>query len=119
MSFKPVDEKQITLKYIDSKPASRAKNFLIWQYLQQDITPLQADKAYKQVLGNHPKIYNLYTKKTTDKNIKKKLECQKRDDLVDIKEYECFRYAYSLKKALKLPVDARKQVEDKLKNQTF
>ncbi|MCD6172559.1 MAG: lytic transglycosylase domain-containing protein, partial [Sulfurimonas sp.] len=43
---------EITLQDIDSKPSSRAKNFMIWQYLKQNITAKQADAAYTQVEGS-------------------------------------------------------------------
>ncbi len=115
MSFRKADKGDITLKYISSKPEGRAKNFLIWQYLQKDITPTQADKAYKQVLGNNSKIYNLYVKKTKRKDILYKQKCKRRDDLLDIKDYKCFKEAYTISKALKFNKQDRKKIVKKLK----
>ncbi|MEA1954978.1 MAG: lytic transglycosylase domain-containing protein [Campylobacterota bacterium] len=115
MSSRNADKKEITLEYINSKESGRAKNFLIWQYLKQDITPTQADKAYKQVTGNDYKIYNRYIKKTKNIDILKKLSCQKKTNLFDIKEYKCFKSAYSLTKALKLTKHKRKKLLSKLK----
>jgi hypothetical protein len=36
----------VTLDEITTKPASREKNFLIWQYLRQDINATQAAEAF-------------------------------------------------------------------------
>ena len=51
---------EVTLEDINTKPSSRAKNFMIWQYLKQNITSKQADAAYTQVEGNIAKIKKLY-----------------------------------------------------------
>ena len=40
---------EISLEYLDSKPKSNSKDFMIWQYLNQNITAEQADAAYLQV----------------------------------------------------------------------
>jgi soluble lytic murein transglycosylase len=115
MSNRISDDKKLTLKYISSKPASRSKNFLIWQYLQLDITPQEAQEAYKQVLGNNNKIYKLYIKKTTDKKILYTENCRKKTDILAIKDYTCFKSAYSIDKALKLSKPQRKILLKKLK----
>ena len=46
---------EITLKEISSKPTCRAKDFLIWQFLKQDITNEEAQKAYSQATGKNYK----------------------------------------------------------------
>ncbi len=92
----------ITLEDITSKPASRAKNFMIWQYLKQDITPSQADKAYSQVKGKSRKLLRLYAKKTKNKNIEYKISCMKRKDLLSIKDKKCLELAFSPYKTLYL-----------------
>lgn len=114
MSHRIVDNK-ITLEYISSKPSSRAKNFLIWQYLKQDITPIQADSAYKQVIGNNYKIYSRYIKKTKQKDLLYKQKCKDKQNLFKINDYNCFKSAYNISKALKLTKKERKKLLDKLK----
>ena len=59
---------EIKFEDILSKPSGRAKNFMIWQYLRQDISSKEADKAYALVEGN---VYEI--KKHILKNQKIKL----------------------------------------------
>ena len=54
---------EITLQDISSKPSSRAKNFMIWQYLKQDISSAQAEKAFLQLDGVSNKLFFAYAKK--------------------------------------------------------
>ena len=115
MSHRIADKGLITLDYINSKPPCRAKNFLIWQYLKQDIKPIQADAAYKQVTGNNAKIYSLYLKKTDNKRLLKLQKCKNKTNLLTINDYECFKSAYSISKALKLTKQKRKILLTKLK----
>ncbi len=117
MSFKVADEKQITLKDINSKPSGRAKNFLIWQYLKQDLTSEQVDAAYAQVTGKPYNIYSLYVKKTNNQDIKKKIDCQNKVELLDIKEYECLKTAFSTYKLLKLTSNQRKKLLPRLNSE--
>ena len=92
----------ITLQEISSKPPSRAKNFMIWQYLKQDISPSQADEAYSQVKGKNKKLLRLYVKKTNNKQTKKKVSCIHRKDLLSIKDKKCLDLAFSPYKTLYL-----------------
>jgi soluble lytic murein transglycosylase len=55
---------QITLDELSLRPPSHAKNFLIWQFLQQDITPTEADTAFDQIENVNTKLFFLYAKKT-------------------------------------------------------
>ncbi len=55
---------QITLDELSQRPPSHAKNFLIWQFLQQDITPAEADTAFDQIENVNTKLFFLYAKKT-------------------------------------------------------
>jgi len=117
MSNKLADKEKITLEYINSKPSGRIKNFIIWQYLDQDITPTQADKAYKQVSGNNHKIYTRYIKKTKKKDLLYIENCRKKTNLFDIKDYKCFKSAYNISKAFKLKKKERKKLLSKLKKE--
>ncbi|WP_373002125.1 lytic transglycosylase domain-containing protein [Sulfurimonas sp.] len=104
----------ITLQDIDSKPSSRAKNFMIWQYLKQDITPEQADKAYAQIKGKSNKLFKLYAKKTNNPEVKKKISCMKEKDLLSIEDDKCLELAFSPYKTLVLTNDEREKLSKKI-----
>jgi len=107
----------ISLKDINSKPSCRAKDFMIWQYLQQDITPLQADKAYMQLSTNSDKLLFVYAKKTDNLKIKKKVLCKKQKNLININDKKCLKLAFSPYKTLNLTNKDReklsKNIDDK------
>ncbi|WP_321778326.1 lytic transglycosylase domain-containing protein [Sulfurimonas sp.] len=104
----------ITLQDINSKPPSRAKNFMIWQYLKQDISPSQADKAYSQVKGKSRKLLRLYAKKTNNKKTKKKVSCINRRDLLSIKNKKCLELAFSPYKTLALSKKQRTKLSKRI-----
>jgi len=106
----------ITLEDINSKPSCRAKDFMIWQYLQQDITPYQADKAYKQLSTSSDKLLFVYAKKTKNQKIKKTALCKKRDDLLSIDDKKCLKLAISPYKTLALTTKDRKKLSKKITN---
>jgi len=105
---------EITLSEIDSKPASRAKNFLIWQYLKQDINSTQADYAYKQILGEHSKLNRLYLKKSSNEKLEYKIACQKKLNLLKIVNQECFNYAMKPYKTFRLTNKERIEISSRL-----
>jgi soluble lytic murein transglycosylase len=105
---------EITLKDINSKPSCRAKDFMIWQYLQQDITPVEADKAYKQLSGTSDKLLFIYAKKTDDLKIKNRVLCKKEKKLLSIKEKECLKLAITPYKTLSLTPKERKKLAKKI-----
>lgn len=109
---------EISLEYITSKPKSRSKDFMIWQYLNQNITASQADIAYSQVKNtNNNKIFYRYAKKTNDKNVKSKLKCKKEKNLLSITEEECLKLAYSPKKSIHYTKKQRKKLVNSLKDE--
>ncbi len=96
-------EAQITLEYLQSKPASRARDFMIWQYLHQDdINETAAKEAFTLVQNkNNSKIKKAYAKVVNDE-VRYLLACQKRADLLDINDSKCLNSAFSLYKTQKL-----------------
>ncbi|EDZ62766.1 lytic murein transglycosylase [Sulfurimonas gotlandica GD1] len=104
----------ITLQDIDSKPPSRAKNFMIWQYLKQNISPEEADKAYSQVKGNSNKLFKLYAQKTDNEEVKKEISCMKEKDLLSIKDAKCLELAFSPYKTLALSKEQREKLSKML-----
>ena len=108
----------ITLQDIESKPASRMKNFMIWQFLKQDITSKEADTAYSLIEGKSYKIYKQYIKKTDNKEIKKRLSCQQEKNLLSIRDEECLKLAFSLYKTLSMTKEQREKLALKVKDES-
>ncbi|WP_456450382.1 lytic transglycosylase domain-containing protein [Hydrogenimonas sp.] len=55
---------EITLEWLAQKPRSYAKDFYIWRYFGQNITPEQADAAFYQIRSVNWKLIRRYAKKT-------------------------------------------------------
>jgi len=110
---------QITLKDLDAKPSSHAKDFMIWQYLKQNITSNQADKAYEQVNNKKSrKLFKAYSKKTKNKEIIYTLSCKKKANLLKIKDTKCLELAFTPYKATKLTNSQRTKLSSKLISQS-
>ena len=62
--FSFLSAKDITLEFLKDKPKSIAKDFYIWRFLDQDITPKEADLAFEMVSRKSPKIISRYKRKT-------------------------------------------------------
>ena len=107
---------EITLQDINSKPSGRTKNFMIWQYLKQDITPQQADSAYEQVEGNIGKIKKLYLNKSNNETLQREIECKSEKDLLSIDEKDCLKLAMSPYKTLSLDDLSREKLLGKLES---
>lgn len=112
-------EASITIQDINEKPSSRAKNFLIWQYMKQDITHTEADKAYSQVDGQSNKILYRYAKKTKNRQIKYEVLCKKTKDITKIDNTECLELAFSSKKTEKMSKKQRLSLIKNLKSKNF
>ncbi|MFA6195389.1 MAG: lytic transglycosylase domain-containing protein [Sulfurimonas sp.] len=91
---------EISLPDINSKPSGRMKNFMIWQFLNQNITPEEADKAYAQVDGKSTYLLNTYLKKSITPAIKWTMDCQNNKDLLSIKDKNCLELALDPYKTL-------------------
>ncbi len=109
---------EIIFSDIESKPSGRAKNFMIWQYLKQDITSKEADKAYSLVEGNIYKINKVYLKKSKNQSLLRKIECKNNRDLLSIDEADCFKLAMSPYKTLKMDDKSRKELIAKLNSKS-
>jgi soluble lytic murein transglycosylase len=107
----------VTLKEINAYPKSIAKDFYIWQYLDQDISAKEANKAYKQVRRkSNPKILYRYAKKTDDKKIKYSVKCKKLKgkSLATTKDPYCINLGLNQFKATKLTKVERKRLANRL-----
>ncbi len=91
----------ITLKDINSKPISLAKDFLIWQYLQQNITPQHAQDAFNQIQYINQKLLKLYAKKSDSKPLKFMIKCMvlTKKQLLTTTNIQCLKLAISPYKA--------------------
>ena len=110
---------EITLKEISSKPTCRAKDFLIWQFLKQDITPEEAQKAYSQATGKNYKLRKEYLKRSTDTKLEYKKLCRSKKDLFSIDDKECFKLALSSYKTLKMTDKERERLAKKVDSPKF
>ncbi len=110
---------EITLQDINSKPSGRMKNFMIWQFLKQEITPKEADKAYAQVTGKSNYLLNMYLKISITPEIKRTIDCQNNKDLLSIKEKECLELALSPYKTLAMTNKQREELSKRLDSDFF
>ncbi len=107
---------QITQKWLDTKPRSIAKDFYIWRYLNQDITPKQAIKALGQARTVNNKLFYRYAKKLKHKETSAVVWCQKLNvqSLVN-QSSTCIELGMSTYKATKLSKKQKQIIINKLK----
>ncbi|WP_456381793.1 lytic transglycosylase domain-containing protein [Hydrogenimonas sp.] len=55
---------EITLEQLEKMPGSYAKDFYIWRFFDQNITPAEADEAFYQIRSVNWKLIHRYAKKT-------------------------------------------------------
>jgi len=91
----------VTLDEISIKPASREKNFLIWQFLKQDINASQASEVFYQVDNVNERFLFDYAAKTDEPEIRYTVECMQKisTDLMNIEQDDCLYLALSPIKA--------------------
>jgi soluble lytic murein transglycosylase len=102
----------ITLEQINSKPPSRAKNFLIWQYFKQKITPKEAEAAFYQIKDVGINELYMYAAKTDDDSIIYTTNCMSTPakKLVTLKDRNCLRLALTPYKFSKLSSSQRRKL---------
>jgi soluble lytic murein transglycosylase len=110
---------EITLKEISSKPTCRAKDFLIWQFLKQDITNKEADAAYAQATGKNYKLKKEYLKRSKNLEPDYKKLCKSRKDLFSIEDKKCFKLALSSYKTLRMTNEERTRLAKKVESENF
>ena len=108
----------ITLQEINEKPASRQKNFLIWEFLHQDINASQASDAFYQVDYVNEKFLFDYAEKTDESEIKYTVNCMKEPacNLPLILEDDCLMLALTPAKATALKHEERETIARRLEN---
>jgi len=98
-----IAQEKISLKWLNNKPRSIAKDFYIWRYLKENITPIQASKALGQVRFMNNKLLFRYAKRFKNKDILFVTNCMQLNEkkLVD-KNADCIEVGMSTFKATKL-----------------
>jgi soluble lytic murein transglycosylase len=112
--------KQISLQWLNDKPKSYAKDFYIWRYLKQDITPDQANKALGQVRILNNKIFFRYVNRSNNNILKDYKSCmqEKTLKLVSKKPY-CIEAGLSLYDATKLSKNNLTKIIKKLQGTSY
>ena len=108
----------ITLEEINDKPASRQKNFLIWQFMNQDINTSQASEAFYQVDHVNQRFLFDYAAKTDEAEIKYTVNCMKEPacNLPLIPQDDCLMLALTPAKATALKSEERETIATRLNN---
>ncbi len=107
----------ITQDWLDSKPRSIAKDFYIWRYLNQDITPQEAIKALGQARNVNNKLLTRYAKKLKHKETSAVMWCKKLNinSLVN-QSANCIEVGLTTYKATKASKKQKQILIDKLKD---
>lgn len=108
----------ITLSDINDKPASRQKNFLIWQFLHQDISASEASEAFYQVENVNDRFLFDYAAKTDEAEIKYTATCMQEQacNLPVIEHDDCLMLALTPAKATALKPEERESIASRLNN---
>jgi len=92
---------EVTLEEINASPRSLAKNFMIWQFLHQEITPSEADEAFYQFRDVDIRLFNAYAKKSDREEVIYTAECLSLPvkELTASNDISCVKIAFSPYKA--------------------
>ena len=63
LSLQFIHANEVTLEWLKDKPRTYAKDFYIWQFLKQDITPSEAIEALGQANYVNNRLFYAYAKK--------------------------------------------------------
>ncbi|MCI5968517.1 lytic transglycosylase domain-containing protein [Helicobacter sp.] len=106
----------ITLDYLKKQPAGISRDFYIWLFLQQDITPKEAKEAYDLAMRKNPKLFGLYFKKGDNKTLSRKTICEQMPLNNLLKEdAQCIALGLTTKKAESLDKKTLKKLSDSVK----
>ncbi len=108
----------VSLNEINDKPASRQKNFLIWQFLHQDISSADAAEAFYQVENVNERFLFDYALKTDEAEIKYTATClqQQACNIPLIEQDDCLMLALTPAKATALKPEEREVIANRLNN---
>ena len=102
----------VTLEQIRSEPPSNARNFLIWQYFDQNITSEQADEALYLIRDVNDKMFFAYAAKSDRPEVAYTVGCMKMGAAALGKSSDpgCAKLAASIGKLSYMPVSERDRV---------
>ena len=111
-------QNEISEDWLKEQPKTIAKDFYIWRYLDQNITPKQALDACGQIQRFNNKLFFRYIDKSDNKTLKSYKSCvkSKTKDLLNKKPY-CIEAGLSVYDATKLPSKSLKKVINRVKNE--
>lgn len=102
---------KISLDYLKKQPAGVSRDFYIWLFLQQDITPKEAKEAYDLAVRKNAKLFGLYFKKGSNKTLSRKTICERMSlDKLLKEDSKCIALALTTKKAESLDKKALKRL---------
>jgi soluble lytic murein transglycosylase len=109
----------VSLDEINTKPPSREKNFLIWQFLKQEINASEAREAFYQLENVNERFLFDYAAKTDEEEIRYTAECLQKvsTQLIDIPQDDCLYLALTPTKAQHLQSYEREQIANRLGDQ--
>lgn len=109
----------VTLEEINDKPSSRQKNFLIWQFLHQDINASEANQAFYQIENVSDRFLFDYAAKTDENEIKYTVDCLQKQlsNFALIEQDDCLMLALTPSKATGLNAQQRENIAQRLNNQ--
>ncbi len=108
----------LNLDELRTKPCGHIRDFQIWQFMQMDITPSEADAAYSLVKNaENLKILKAYAEKTDDEAVKKRYRCTKGDIdfLLHEQDADCINSGLSYSQAMSLSNEQRDRFAKLLK----
>ncbi|MFA7084169.1 MAG: lytic transglycosylase domain-containing protein [Arcobacteraceae bacterium] len=108
----------ISLEWLETKPRTITKDFYIWQFLQQDITPNDASIALGGARNVNNTLFTLYAKKINHDETYAIIECQNASalDLLNTSA-NCVRLGLTPSKALKLNYQEKNQAIEILQDE--
>ena len=112
----PTIHQKITLEYLKSQPAGISRDFYIWLFLQQNISPKEAKEAYNLAARKNTKLFGLYFKKGDNKTLSRQTICQRMSlDKLLKEDAKCIALALTTKKAESLDKATLKRISNSVK----
>ncbi len=106
----------ISLSWLEDKPRSITKDFYIWQFLQQEITPEEAALALGEAKNVNQTLFTLYAKKFNHDETYAVVECMNATAVKLLQtSSDCLTLGLSPNKIITLNYQEKKQANETLK----
>ncbi len=111
----------LSLGEIGTNPPGHVRNFLLWEYLQEEVTPDEALRAFALFDGVNTKLYSAYAKRSDDPDVLESIRCMglSASQLLTEKEEACVTLGLSPYKAAALDDAGRTALAKRLKTTPF